>query len=709
MDLGDKPVDALSETEARDELARLAASIKAADAAYYQDDAPHMSDAHYDALRQRNAAIESRFPHLKRADSPSDSVGAPASEGFAKAAHGEPMLSLGNAFSDEDVADFIARIRRFLGLGEAETLAITAEPKIDGLSLSLLYRFGKLVRAATRGDGRVGEDVTANARTIKDIPESLSGSDWPAEIEIRGEAYMSHADFAALNERESEAGRKTFANPRNAAAGSLRQLDASITASRPLRFFAYAWAAASEPFADTQSAAIKAFATWGLQTNPRFGVHASLDGLIAAYRDIERARAGLGHDIDGVVYKVDRLDWQSRLGTVSRAPRWAIAHKFPAEKATTRLEAIDIQVGRTGTLTPVARLAPVTVGGVVVSNATLHNEDEIARKDIRIGDMVTVQRAGDVIPQILGVVDPDRSGRSQPWQMPAACPECGSAAVRDVDEAGIEDVRRRCTGGLTCPAQAVERLKHFVSRKALDIDGLGAKQVAFFHEKGVLAGPQDIFRLAERIEAAGLPPLAEWEGFGETSAGKLFAAIEARRKVPFARFLNGLGIRHVGETTSGLFARHFGAWESFWDLVRSAAGTGDIADLARLDLLSVDGIGDAAVSALAAFAGEPHNQDMLAALLAEIEILPAEQAASDSPVAGLTIVFTGTLERMTRDEAKARATALGAKVSGSVSAKTDILVAGPGAGSKLKKAEELGLRTLTEEDWLQLIGESASS
>ena len=708
MELGGTPVEALDEAGARRELARLAGEIRAADSAYYQNDAPLISDADYDSLRQRNEAIEKRFPRLKRPDSPSDEVGAPAADGFDKAAHGEPMLSLANAFSDEDVSEFAARIRRFLGLDAGEPLAITAEPKIDGLSLSLLYRSGKLIRAATRGDGRIGEEVTANARTIGDIRENLLGSGWPDEIEIRGEVYMSHDDFAALNEREGAAGRKTFANPRNAAAGSLRQLDASITASRPLRFFAYAWAAASEPFADTQSAAIKAFAAWGLQTNPRFGVHASLEGLLAAYREIEQARAGLGYDIDGVVYKVDRLDWQSRLGTVSRAPRWAIAHKFAAEKATTRLEAIDIQVGRTGTLTPVARLAPVTVGGVVVSNATLHNEDEIARKDIRAGDMVTVQRAGDVIPQILGVVDPDRSGRSQPWQMPDACPECGSAAVRDIDEAGNEDVRRRCTGGLTCPAQAVERLKHFVSRKALDIDGLGAKQVALFHEKGVLAGPQDIFRLAARIRAAGLPPLAEWDGFGETSAEKLFAAIEARRKVPFARFLNGLGIRHVGETTSGLFARHFGAWENFWGLVRSAAGEGEGAGQARLDLLAVDGIGEAAVSALAAFAREPHNQDMLAALLDEVEVLPAEQAASDSPVAGLTVVFTGTLERMTRDEAKARATALGAKVSGSVSAKTDILVAGPGAGSKLGKAGELGVRTLTEEEWLALIGDPAA-
>ncbi|MEO0883886.1 MAG: NAD-dependent DNA ligase LigA [Pseudomonadota bacterium] len=701
----DRPVEALSEGEARMELARLATEIALADAAYYQEDAPYLTDAEYDALRQRNLAIEARFPDLKRKDSPTDRVGAPASDGFAKAEHGEPMLSLGNAFSDEDVADFVDKIRRFLGLSEAETVELTAEPKIDGLSLSLLYREGELVRAATRGDGRIGEDVTANARTIDNIPHALDGTGWPSSIEVRGEVYLGHDDFDALNAKEAEAGRKTFANPRNAAAGSLRQLDVSVTASRPLKFFAYAWGAPSERFAETQSAAVQAFTRWGFSTNPYFKVHASVADLIASYREIETARAGLGYDIDGVVYKVDRLDWQARLGFVSRAPRWAVAHKFPAEQATTVLEAIDIQVGRTGTLTPVARLKPVTVGGVVVSNATLHNEDEIARRDVRPGDTVIVQRAGDVIPQIVSVVDVDRPGRSERWHMPDTCPECGSVAIREVGEDGEVDVRRRCTGGLTCPAQVVERLKHFVSRKALDIDGLGAKQIALFFERGVVRAPQDIYRLETRISEESLDQLADWDGFGETSAAKLIAAIDQRRRVPFARFLNGLGIRHVGETTSGLFARHFGEWQAFWSTVDAAVGEGEASEAAAAELSALDGVGMTAVNALREFAGEIHNQDMLAALLSEIEIETADVAVSDSPVAGKILVFTGSLERMTRDEAKARATGLGAKVSGSVSSKTDMLIAGPGAGSKLKKAESFGVEVLSEDDWLQLIGE----
>jgi DNA ligase (NAD+) len=520
------PVEDLTRDEAAVELERLAGLIAEADAAYYQEDAPLMTDAEYDAARQRNAAIEARFPDLKREDSPSDRVGAAAHEGFAKAAHAAPMLSLDNAFSDEDVSDFADRIRRFLGLSAEEEVAITAEPKIDGLSLSLTYEKGKLKRAATRGNGEVGEDVTANARTLDDIPEKLSGKGWPDMIEIRGEVYMTKADFAALNTREEAAGRKVFANPRNAAAGSLRQLDVEVTKSRPLRFFAYAWAAESAPFAETQHDAVQAFADWGFSTNPLMVRAGTVDELLAAYRDVEAKRADLPYDIDGVVYKVDRLDWQQRLGFVSRAPRWAIAHKFPAEKATTELQGIDIQVGRTGSLTPVARLKPVTVGGVVVSNATLHNEDEIARLGVKPGDTVEIQRAGDVIPQVLRVV---KDGGGAPWQMPHQCPICGSDAVREIDAKGEEDVRRRCTGGLVCPAQAVERLKHFVSRKALDIDGLGARQVQLFHEKGVLKGPQDIFRLPAAIEAAGLPPLEEWEGFGKVSAKKLLDAIDARR------------------------------------------------------------------------------------------------------------------------------------------------------------------------------------
>jgi DNA ligase (NAD+) len=693
------PVEALTPQEAEEELARLAEAIREADEAYYQNDAPSLTDAEYDALRQRNLAIEARFPELKRADSPAERVGASAGDGFSKAAHGAPMLSLDNAFSDEDVTEFVGRIRRFLGLSEDEPVAITAEPKIDGLSLSLTYEEGKLVRAATRGDGQVGEDVTANARTLDDVPETLAGTGWPDSVEIRGEVYMSHADFAALNAREAEAGRKVFANPRNAAAGSLRQLDIEITKSRPLKFFAYAWAAASEPFAETQTDAIALFARWGFDVNTLMTRADSVDGLITAYRDFERQRASLGYDIDGVVYKVDRLDWQQRLGFVSRAPRWAIAHKFPAEKATTILEDITIQVGRTGSLTPVARLTPVTVGGVVVSNATLHNEDEIARLGVKVGDTVEIQRAGDVIPQVLRVVT---EGSGKPFEMPHECPVCGSAAVRDVDEKGESDVRRRCTGGLVCPAQAVERLKHFVSRKSLDIDGLGAKQVQLFYEKGVVRAPQDIFRIEQRIAELDLPPLAEWDGFGAQSAKKLLAAIDARRKVPFARFLNGLGIRHVGQTTANQFARHFLSWTVFWTLVEASAEQGPDGE-ATAELMGIDGIGGAAVGSLRAFVNEPHNAEMLSALLSEVTVEDETAAASDSPVAGKTVVFTGTLERMTRDEAKARASSLGAKVSGSVSAKTDILVAGPGAGSKLAKAEALGVKTLTEDEWLALI------
>lgn len=699
---GVKAASALTEAEAVAELARLAREIAEADVAYYQNDAPVLTDAEYDALRLRNAEIEARFAHLKRDDSPSVRVGAQAADGLAKARHGLPMLSLENAFTDEDVAEFAARIRRFLALPEGAVLALTAEPKIDGLSLSLTYDKGVLVRAATRGDGQTGEDVTANARTLGDIPERLAGRDWPASIEIRGEIYMAKNDFASLNTREGAAGRKTFANPRNAAAGSLRQLDVEITRSRPLRFFAYAWGAVSEPFADTQSGAVARLAEWGFITNPLMIRIETVEEILTCYRSIEARRAALPYDIDGVVYKVDRLDWQQRLGFVSRAPRWAIAHKFPAEKATTRLLGIDIQVGRTGSLTPVARLEPVTVGGVVVSNATLHNEDEIARLGVKPGDTVEVQRAGDVIPQVLRVV---RAGQGPAWTMPDVCPACGSAAVREIDEAGVADVRRRCSGGLICPAQAVERLKHFVSRKALDIDGLGARQIELFFEKGVLRAPQDIFRLRETIEAAGLARLELWDGFGAASAKKLYDAIDARRRVGFARFLNGLGIRHVGQTISGQFARAFLSWQAFWDAVRRAAEAGPGSE-AYQDLMGIDGIGEAAVSALIQFESEPHNREMLDALLGQITIEDEVPAASDSPVAGKTVVFTGTLERMTRDEAKARASGLGAKVAGSVSAKTDILVAGPGAGSKRARAESLGVRILSEAEWLDLIGEA---
>lgn len=698
---GEIAVEDLTEDQARKELARLATEIKLADAAYYIEDEPHLSDADYDALRYRNLAIEAAYPHLKRSDSPSDSIGTVVKDGFGKIEHGVPMLSLDNAFSDDDVQDFTDRIRRFLGLSEDEPVVITAEPKIDGLSLSLTYENGVLQKAATRGDGRVGEDVTANARTLNDVPDKLSGSGWPERIEVRGEVYISTDDFAALNAAEEEAGRKTYMNPRNAAAGGLRQKDPGITAQRPLKFFAYAWGDLSAPFADTQTRAVEALGRWGFQINDLFNAHDRVEGLLAAYRDMIERRASLGYDIDGVVYKVDRLDWQERLGFVSRAPRWAIAHKFPAEKAITTLEAIDIQVGRTGSLTPVARLTPITVGGVVVSNATLHNEEEIERLDVRVGDQVEIQRAGDVIPQVLRVINPDRRDRSDPFEMPQVCPECQSAAVREIDDKGKEDVRRRCTGGLTCPAQAVERLKHFVSRKALDIDGLGAKQIELFHERGIVKAPQHIFQLERRIEAAGCDPLSKWEGFGDVSAGKLLSAIDEKRKAPFGRFLNGLGIRHVGQTTADLFSRTFVKWDEFWHHVEAARDTPDGPE--EQALVSIDGIGGAAVGALKAFAGEPHNQDMMSELLQEMEILDGEAPSSESPVSGKTVVFTGSLEAMTRDEAKARATSLGAKVSGSVSGRTDILVAGPGAGSKLKKAEGLGVTVMTEAEWLDLI------
>lgn len=699
--LATKAPEELSEAEAAGELARLAEEIAEADAAYYADDAPNLTDAAYDLLRRRNQDIEALFPALKRPDSPSDRVGSAPTSGFGKVEHAALMLSLDNAFSDEDVFDFLTKIRRFLGLEGEDDFSVTAEPKIDGLSLSLTYEGGRLVRAATRGDGRIGEDVTANARTLSDVPIKLAANGWPAKIEIRGEVFMSHEDFAALNAREGEAGRKIFANPRNAAAGSLRQLDVEITKSRPLGFFAYAWGAATQAFAESQDAAIERFADWGFRTNPHFSVHRDAEGLIAAYRKIEEDRAGLGYDIDGVVYKVNRLDYQDRLGLVSRAPRWAIAHKFPAEKAVTKLESIDVQVGRTGTLTPVARLKPVTVGGVVVSNATLHNEDEIARLDVRVGDQVRIQRAGDVIPQILEVVDPDRAGRPSLFRLPEACPKCGFPAVREARSEGVEDVRRRCTGELECPAQRAARFRHFVSRKGLDIDGLGAKQVELFLDKGVIGHFQDLFQLPHRIEAVGLPPLSDWDGFGETSAQNLFDAVDLARRPGFARFLNALGIRHVGEVTSAAFARHFTDWDPFWAAVTRAAD-GDDED-AYDELVAIDGIGSAAGDALVAFARQSHSRAMLDALLDEVDVQPTAAVTSDSAVAGKTVVFTGALERMTRDEAKARASALGAKVSGSVSGKTDILIAGPGAGSKLKKAETLGVQVLSEDEWLDLI------
>ncbi len=610
------------------------------------------------------------------------------------------MLSLGNVFADEDVADFDARVRRFLGLAADAPLDITAEPKIDGLSCSLRYEKGKFVEAATRGDGFEGEDVTANVRTIDEVPRTLTGNA-PEILEVRGEVYMTHADFAALNARQAAAGKTLFANPRNAAAGSLRQLDPSITAGRPLHFFAYAWGELSALPAATQMEMIAAFRKFGLPVNPLMVLCHSAEDLLAHYREIESMRASLGYDIDGVVYKVDSLALQHRLGFVSRSPRWAVAHKFPAEKATTVLRDIEIQVGRTGALTPVARLDPVTVGGVVVSNATLHNEDEIARKDIRIGDTVIVQRAGDVIPQILGPVLEKRPKGAKPYVFPHICPVCGSAAVREIDsKTGTADVVRRCTGGLICEAQAVERLKHFASRNAFDIEGLGDKQIEQFFREGLIKTAADIFTLEAR-ERAGVLNLKGREGYGETSVGNLFRAIEARRTLLLNRFIFALGIRHVGETNARRLARYFGSFEALRATARAASEGSD----ARAEINNIEGIGEVVAEAIADFFVEKHNEEVLDALLDHVKVVPMEAIASTSPVAGKTVVFTGSLERMTRDEAKAQAERLGAKVAASVSQKTDLVVAGPGAGSKLAKAAELGIETISEEDWLKLTGQ----
>ncbi len=680
------------------ELARLADELSAHDLRYYQDEAPTVSDADYDALKRRNTAIEARFPHLVRENSPSLTVGAKRSESFAPVTHGVPMLSLDNAFSDEDAIEFDAKIRRFLRLGE-DTVGYTAEPKIDGLSASLLYEDGVLRRGATRGDGRTGEDVTANLMTIAEIPHRLAGSGWPRRIEVRGEVYLGHAEFAALNAAAEAAGEKTYANPRNAASGSLRQIDSTITAVRPLRFFAYAWGEVSEAFATTQAEALDAYRAWGFTVTPQSSRVENAEGLLAAYAAMEAARPRLGFDIDGVVYKVDRLDWQERLGFVSRSPRWAVARKFPAERARTILEAIDIQVGRTGAVTPVARLRPVTVGGVVVENATLHNADEIARKDVRIGDTVVVQRAGDVIPQIVEVVLEERSEGVEPFAYPTHCPcPLQTPLARETTTAGVETVVRRCTGEFACPFQRIEHLKHFVSRRGFDIEGLGEKQIAVFMENGWIGEPADIFRLA-RNETV-LDDLKARDGFGETSVRNLKAAIEARRTIALDRFIFALGIRHVGETTALVIARGYGDAETFLAAMDKVADR-DPEAMAELD--AFDQVGAAVIEAAAAYFGEDHNRRIVQALRAELTILPAEKPKSDTPVAGKTVVFTGSLERMTRDEAKAKAESLGAKVASSVSKKTDIVVAGPGAGSKLKLATELGVQILTEEEWLALI------
>ncbi|MFV0358560.1 NAD-dependent DNA ligase LigA [Tropicimonas sp.] len=800
----EKPVEGLNEADAEAELARLAKRLAEANTAYHKDDAPIISDAEFDALRRRNAAIESRFPGLKRSDSPGDRVGATAADGFSKITHSVRMLSLGNAFDDEDVREFDRSIRKYLGLSEEDRIAYTAEPKIDGLSLSLRYESGVLVQAATRGDGSVGEDVTANARTIADIPQRID--DAPDVLEVRGEVYMSHADFVALNVRSQEQDGRTFANPRNAAAGSLRQLDPGITRTRPLRFFAYSWGEIGAPLADTQMGAIARLSGLGFVTNPLTRLCHGVPELLDRYRAIEAQRATLGYDIDGVVYKVDRLDYQERLGFRATTPRWAIAHKFPAEKAWTRLERIEIQVGRTGALSPVARLMPVTVGGVVVSNATLHNEDYIAGrsaggepirdgKDIREGDWVEVYRAGDVIPKVADVNLAKRPAGAVPFVFPTICPECGSEAIREEG-----DAIRRCTGGLICPAQAVEKLKHFVSRAAFDIDGLGAKQVELFYYLHWIAEPADIFTLRERdrthgklldgpgkflrrqfgrpgregeiqikyrelldavdvqveavdeatleeaIRSLSETPLSAIRGWGEKSANNLFDAIDERREISLSRVIFSLGIRHVGEVAAQDLARHYGTWEALTGAVDAAreaeqryhAAEAAVEEERRNaavenrrpkiretrdavwtqapalpegareawdDLVGIEGFGAIAATSLVAAFAQAHERGSINRLAGQLRIEAAQRPATGgSPVSGKTVVFTGTLEKMTRAEAKARAEALGARVSGSVSARTDLVVAGTGAGSKARKAAELGIETLDEDGWLALIG-----
>jgi DNA ligase (NAD+) len=768
----------LTEAQATDELTRLADELAAHDIRYHQQDEPTISDGDYDALKQRNLAIEARFPTLIRDNSPSLRVGASRAEQFSPVEHGVPMLSLDNAFSDEDAIEFDARVRRFLRLGD-ELVDYTAEPKIDGLSASLRYEKGVLVQGATRGDGRVGEDVTENLRTVSDIPKRLSGSGWPDVIEVRGEVYLGHEQFAALNEAAAAAGQKTYANPRNAAAGSLRQIDPKITATRPLKFFAYAWGLLSGPFAERQWEALGKLKAWGFQTTPQSQKITGGQGLLAAYRDMEAVRPHLGYDIDGVVYKVDRLDWQQRLGFVTRTPRWAIARKFPAQQARTILEAIDLQVGRTGAITPVARLHPVTVGGVVVVNATLHNGDEIARKDIRVGDTVILQRAGDVIPQIVSVVLEERPPEAVSFEFPTHCPcPLKTPLIRETTASGAETVVRRCSGEFACPFQRIEHLRHFVSRRAYDIEGIGEKQLAAFFERGWVKEPADIFRLAKDDEK--LAELRETDGYGETSVNNLIANINARRSIPLDRFIFGLGIRHVGESTSLALARHyetveafmaaatasraagqdylalatldgvgptaleavlafaslpaqpllipsdasleerlrltipklnstarraiaerFGDWLAFESAARSAFDQKPGDDL--LELAGVDSVGPVAARMIAEFFGEEHNRERVDALLKELQVKAADRPKSDTAVAGKTIVFTGALEKMTRDEAKAQAEALGAKVSGSVSKKTDLVVAGSGAGSKLKTATDLGIQVMTEDEWLAMV------
>jgi len=690
-------VEDLNEKQAKAEHARLAAEIAEHDRRYYQEDAPAVSDAEYDALRRRYNEIEARFPRLRTSESLSQHVGAAPSARFAKVRHAVPMLSLDNAFADEDVVEFVGRIRRFLRLPDDEAIAFSAEPKIDGLSMSLRYEDGALVTGATRGDGSEGEDVTANVKTLEDIPKKLKGRGVPKVCEVRGEVYMTKRAFLALNKRQAETGGQVFANPRNSAAGSLRQKDPSITASRPLGFFAYAWGEMSEMPAKTQSGMIKWFEACGFKTNPLSRMCKSVEELLAFHRKIGEERATLDYDIDGVVYKVDRLDWQERLGFVSRSPRWAIAHKFAAEKATTIVRDIEIQVGRTGTLTPVAKLEPVTVGGVVVQNATLHNPEEIARLDVRKGDTVTIQRAGDVIPQVLSVVLEKRARNSEPYKFPTKCPcPLHTAVVRETIAGGAEGARVHCTGEFACPFQITEHLKHFVSRRAFDIDGLGDKQIDFFYDQGWIKEPADIFTLQKKHGKE----LLEQEGYGEVSVRNLFNAIEARREISLERFIYALGVRHVGETTAVALARGYGTWDAFHGACLKLAKD-DAETKEEMDAL--DQIGDTVIESLGEYFAEAHNRKRVERLAAQVDIHDAEKPRADSAVAGKTVVFTGSLEKMTRDEAKASAERLGAKVSGSVSKKTDYVVAGPGAGSKLKDAAKLGIKVLTEDEWAKLI------
>jgi DNA ligase (NAD+) len=685
----------LTREEAEAELAALSAELAEHDRLYHTEDAPRISDAAYDALKTRNSAIETAFPDLVREDSPSQRIGAAPSAGFSKVRHRIPMLSLDNVFSEDELRDFLASLRRFLRLDDDAELDIVAEPKIDGLSFNARYENGVFVQAATRGDGQEGEDITANMRTIADLPHRLTG-DAPEVLEVRGEVYMSRDAFFALNARQEENGGKVFANPRNAAAGSLRQLDPNVTASRPLALFAYSWGEVVGYEAETHWGYLEQLHKWGLPTNPEARLCRSVDDLMALYQDIFEKRPSLPYDIDGIVYKVNRIDWQKRLGFVSRSPRWAVAHKFPAEQAQTRLESIEIQVGRTGTLTPVAHLTPVTVGGVVVSRATLHNEDEIGRKGVRVGDTVRIQRAGDVIPQVLGVVEGTERG-ADPYVFPHHCPVCGSQAIREEGE-----VARRCTGGLICRAQAVERLKHFVSRDAFDIEGMGAKNIELFHEKEFITAPADIFRL-HTLETPGQKRISSLAGFGEKSAQKLFAAIEDRKRIGLDRFIYALGIRQVGQATARLLAQSYQTLAALRSAMEAAA---DKDSEAHKDLVNIEGIGASMADDITGFFTEDHNKQVLDDLLSVgVEVLPFERpVTTGSPIAGKTVVFTGTLETMSRSEAKARAQTLGAKVAGSVSKKTDLVVAGPGAGSKLKQAQELGIETMTEEEYIAFIG-----